>query len=597
MENIPKIAGYTIERKLGEGGMAKVYFGVQEKLKRDVAIKILEPLLLKDEDFALRFLKEAETAANLIHPNIVTIYDVGQEENHYYMVMEFLAGTLKDRIRAAQNEVTLTRGYTPVTALKIVRQVASALDYAHKRGFIHRDIKPDNIMFRHDGTPVLVDFGIAKAVGATTKLTRTGMSIGTPHYMSPEQIRGQEIDGRADFYSLGIVLYEMLIGVVPFTASDYIAVAMKHLSEPVPTLPDYLAQYQPIVDKMLAKEKEARVQDGQELIQLLDSYIENKPMVPKAPPQAGPPNETVLELAQPQLDEIDKPRKKKGRGRAIASLFILFLILAGTLGYIVTQQRGMFPALDVALESIVQKFGLTLEPQSVADVVEKKIDTVQQDAAATPLETNDNTPAEQQVADGKSIEPADVKTIESKPEAADKTPVAENKPETTPAQNTSAPPKKMPTIQVKESIGKVSPQKTEQSLSETTQPKAAPQQSNVPVINILNLFPGLIREYSDQLNRLTVPGLPQGLLAKGRVSFNFSIGADGRLTVVRFNNRGLEVKPLFRRRKVVGMIYNAMEEIQLRSPKDRKGQPAQVENWRLSFKVGTFQGKIILTRI
>ena len=577
MENIPKIAGYTVERKLGEGGMAKVYFGVQEKLKRDVAIKILEPLLLKDEDFALRFLKEAETAANLIHPNIVTIYDVGQEENHYYMVMEFLAGTLKDRIRDARNEVTLTQGYTPVTALKIVRQVASALDYAHKRGFIHRDIKPDNIMFRHDGTPVLVDFGIAKAVGATTKLTRTGMSIGTPHYMSPEQIRGQEIDGRADFYSLGIVFYEMLIGVVPFTASDYIAVAMKHLSEPVPTLPDYLSQYQPVLDKMLAKEKGARVQDGQELIQLLDSYIDNKPLTTLTPPPEGPPNETVLELEQGQLDEIAKPRKKRGRGRAIASLFILFLLLSGTLGYIVTQQRGMFPALDQALESIVQKFGLTLEPQGTA-----------QDPLSIPLQTN-----EQNVADNTSVDP-----VETKAEVKE-TPVTEKKPDKVETKKTPAPRKKTPPPQVKETKVETPPKKTEPSQPKASETKVSPQQANTnaPVINILSLFPGLIREYSDQLNRLTVPGLPKGLLAKGRVSFNFSIGADGRLTVVRFNNRGLEVKPLFRRRKVVGMIYNAMEEIQLRRPKDRKGQPAQVENWRLSFKVGTFQGKIILTRI
>jgi serine/threonine protein kinase len=585
MENIPKIAGYTIERKLGEGGMAKVYFGVQEKLKRDVAIKILEPLLLKDEDFALRFLKEAETAANLIHPNIVTIYDVGQEENHYYMVMEFLAGTLKDRIRTAQNEVTLTQGYTPVTALKIVRQVASALDYAHKRGFIHRDIKPDNIMFRHDGTPVLVDFGIAKAVGATTKLTRTGMSIGTPHYMSPEQIRGQEIDGRADFYSLGIVFYEMLIGAVPFTASDYIAVAMKHLSEPVPTLPDYLAQYQTVLDKMLAKEKAARVQDGQELIQLLDSYIDNKPLAPQAPPTVSPPNETMLELEQTRLDEIAKPRKKRGRGRTIASLFILFLLLSGTLGYIVTQQRGMFPALDQALESIVQKFGLTLEPQAQLDPA--------QDPLSTPLKTEETTPSNSQTIENKSPD-----LMETKVEVKE-TPVVEKKLDKVETKKTTAPPKKTPPPQVKETKVDTIPKRTEQSQPKASEPKVSPQQANTnaPVINILNLFPGLIREYSDHLKRLTVPGLPKGLLAKGRVSFNFSIGADGRLTVVRFNNRGLEVKPLFRRRKVVGMIYNAMEEIQLRRPKDRKGQPAQVENWRLSFKVGTFQGKIILTRI
>jgi len=406
---------------------------------------------------------------------------------------------------------------------------------------------------------------------ATTKLTRTGMSVGTPHYMSPEQIRGQNIDGRADFYSLGIVFYEMLIGVVPFTASDFIAVAMKHLSEPVPTLPDYLSQYQPVIDKMLAKDKEARVQDGEELIHLLDSYIENKPLKPQAPPTAGPPNETILELKQQDLEAVAKPRKKKGRGRAIAALFFVFLLLSGTLGYIVTQQRGMFPALDLALESIVQKFGLTLEPEAAAD------------PQTAPLET-------------KEIETKSPQTEESGGNLK-QPPVVEKKEADVPIKKTAATPKKTPPPQVKKKTIEAPPKKTEQSSPEQAQPRVSPQQANVPAVNILNLFPGLIREYSDQLKRLTVSGLPEGLLAKGRVSFNFSIGADGRLTVVRFNNRDLEVNPLFRRRKVVGMIYNAMENIQLRRPKDRKGRAAQVENWRLSFKVGTFQSKIILTRI
>ncbi len=577
MENIPKIAGYTIERKLGEGGMAKVFFGVQEKLKRNVAIKILEPLLLKDEDFALRFLKEAETAANLIHPNIVTIYDVGQEQNHYYMVMEFLEGTLKDRIRSARNEVTLTRGYTPVSALKIVRQVASALDYAHKRGFIHRDIKPDNIMFRHDGTPVLVDFGIAKAMDATTKLTRTGMSVGTPHYMSPEQIRGQDIDGRADFYSLGIVLYEMLIGSVPFTASDYIAVAMKHLSEPVPTLPDYLSVYQPVIDKMLAKDKTARVQDGVELILLLDAYIENPPVATaKKPPVAGPANETVLELAQPVLAQIAKPRKEKGRRRAIGVLFIIFLLLMATLGYIVTQQKGTLPALDQAIETASQKLGLATEKETPVEQTPSagEPDTVPGDSPAKEVAIKSETGVRPQdsvvIAKKENIEPTVKKPVEK------------------------APPKHIepkPTGTMPDST------EDESSLPETSPARVSPQVSNVPVINILNLFPGLIKEYSEELNRITVPGLPEGMLATGRVGFDFAIAPDGRLSVVRFNNRGLEVSPLLRRRKVVGMIYNAMNEIVLRGPKDRKGQSVQVENWRLSFKVGTFQGKIILTRI
>ncbi len=219
MPDLPSIPGYRIEKEIGSGGMATVYLGVQEKLNRRTAIKVLEPLLLKDPNFAKRFLKEAETAANLSHPGIVHIYDVGRSENYYYMVMEYLeGGSIKDRIQRGPMD--------PNEAMTIIRQVAAALQYAHDQGYIHRDIKPDNIMFRKDGSTVITDFGIARAVDSTTKLTKTGMSIGTPHYMSPEQARGKTLDGRSDIYALGIVLYEMLTGHVPFDADDSVAIAV-----------------------------------------------------------------------------------------------------------------------------------------------------------------------------------------------------------------------------------------------------------------------------------------------------------------------------------------------------------------------------------
>ena len=142
-----------------------------------------------------------------------------------------------------------------------------------RKGFVHRDIKPDNILFREDGTPVLTDFGIAKALDSTTKLTRTGMWVGTPHYMSPEQIRGADIDGRADFYSLGIVFYEMLIGKVPYEATDPIAVCMKHMHEPIPVLPASLSRYQPLLEGLLAKDPEQRVASSGELQRLIDGLI------------------------------------------------------------------------------------------------------------------------------------------------------------------------------------------------------------------------------------------------------------------------------------------------------------------------------------
>ena len=155
MPELPLIPGYRIERELGSGGMATVYLGVQEKLNRRVAIKVLNPLLLVDPNFAKRFIKEAETAAGLTHSGIVHIYDMGQAGTHYYIVMEYLeGGSLKDRIKCGALD--------PDEALKITRQVASALQHAHDEGYVHRDIKPDNIMFRKDGTLVITDFGIAR---------------------------------------------------------------------------------------------------------------------------------------------------------------------------------------------------------------------------------------------------------------------------------------------------------------------------------------------------------------------------------------------------------------------------------------------------
>ncbi len=168
MIKLPQIPGYRLIRKLGHGGMADVYLGVQENLQREVAIKVLVSSLFRDEQFSLRFIKEAQTAARLSHPNIITIHDIGQVGDTYYIVMEYLHESLNDRIK----KVGIV---SPREALDIVKMIASALDYAHNKGFIHRDIKPDNIMFRSDGTAVLVDFGIARAIDSTTHLTRTGM--------------------------------------------------------------------------------------------------------------------------------------------------------------------------------------------------------------------------------------------------------------------------------------------------------------------------------------------------------------------------------------------------------------------------------------
>lgn len=200
--------------------MATVYLAIQESLDRQVALKVMQSNLLRDENFTERFLKEGRIIAQFQHPQIITIYDFGSHDSHYYFSMEFLPeGTLAQQIE---------RGLSLERALDIIKLIAGALAYAHRRGVIHRDIKPQNILFRQDGTPVLSDFGIAKMVDTDTQLTAPGLAIGSPVYMSPEQITGQKLDSRSDLYSLGIVFYEMLARRPPYRADDVISIALMH---------------------------------------------------------------------------------------------------------------------------------------------------------------------------------------------------------------------------------------------------------------------------------------------------------------------------------------------------------------------------------
>src|SRR5947209_16773338 len=221
---------YEILEELGRGGMAIVFRARERQLERDVAIKVLPLSLAFDKEFVERFQREARTAAKLEHPNIIPIYRVGRAERVIFFVMKFLRGQPLSAVLAAQ------RSLPPAEIRDILIQVARALSYAHKSGIVHRDIKPDNIMFDEHGLAVVTDFGIAKAATGG-KLTGTGMSIGTPHYMSPEQARAQQLDGRSDIYSLGVVAFESLTGSVPFDGEDSFSIGYKHIMEEVPTPP------------------------------------------------------------------------------------------------------------------------------------------------------------------------------------------------------------------------------------------------------------------------------------------------------------------------------------------------------------------------
>lgn len=262
---IPKdlqVPGYDIEALLGKGGMATVYKARQQSFAREVALKVLNPNLGSDGDFTQRFMQESLIVARLHHSHIVQVYDVGQFDRYSYLCMEYLSG--------GDLAKKLARGLPLKETIIIIKQLASALDFAHRRNIIHRDIKPENILFREDGAAVLTDFGVAKELQASSEFTQTGLVIGTPKYMSPEQISGEEVDHRADLYALGVVFYRCLTNYVPFNGKDMMTTAYLQHHEPVPKLPEVVSCFQPLINHMLAKEANLRVQSGNEVVEALE---------------------------------------------------------------------------------------------------------------------------------------------------------------------------------------------------------------------------------------------------------------------------------------------------------------------------------------
>ncbi|MCA9931518.1 MAG: serine/threonine protein kinase, partial [Anaerolineales bacterium] len=302
-----KIDQYLVTDFIARGGMAEVYLGQDTTLERPVALKVMLPELVTDETFVARFQREAMSVARLHHPHIVQIYTAGVTvDKRPYLVMQYVkGGTLKDLLQKLHEQ----RRRLPVRdSLKLVRQVADALNAAHRAGIVHRDIKPSNILLQRDGTPVLTDLGIA-AVSTATQLTQTDVTMGTPHYMSPEQAKGQKVDHRADLYALGIILYELLSGSVPFTGDSPLAVMHQHVYEP----PSPLALLQPglssityqVVNKALEKEAVDRFSSAAAMMAALDEALAAEatvlpsprptPPAPEQPEPAGsiPENTTV----------------------------------------------------------------------------------------------------------------------------------------------------------------------------------------------------------------------------------------------------------------------------------------------------------------
>ncbi|HEX2057368.1 MAG TPA: protein kinase [Actinomycetota bacterium] len=291
---------YVLEELLARGGMGSVYKARDEVLARPVAVKILHPHLSEDEAFLARFRREAVAAAGLSHPGIVAIYDTGSDvadgvERHYIVMEHCAGGTLTDLIAAGGM-------FQPDRAAEIVAAMCESLDFAHRAGVVHRDVKPDNVLFTDDGTLKVADFGIAKAAYATGDITTTGSILGTVTYVSPEQARGREPDARSDVYSAGVVLYELLVGRPPFRAETEVATAMMHLNEPPvpvralkPQVPRHL---EAVVTRALAKDPADRWASAEEMARALHTGSARGATIVMSPPPTPARDEPPPEAAR-----------------------------------------------------------------------------------------------------------------------------------------------------------------------------------------------------------------------------------------------------------------------------------------------------------
>ena len=259
-----EINGYHVIRKIGSGGMSTVYLVTRLDDNQQLVMKILDSKLCEDNEFLMRFIQEYGMISKIESRHIVKIYDQGFTDRHVYIAMEYFAnGDLRARIKS---------GITPGQAMDLLGQVASALQAIHEHGIVHRDLKPENIMFRSDDSLAIVDFGIAKIMSDVNSLTQTGHILGTPYYLSPEQAKGEALDGRSDLYSAGIMLFEMLAQRRPFTATTPIALVNKHISDPIPRLPDGMERYQELIDVLMAKSPAARFASAKQLGEYLAAF-------------------------------------------------------------------------------------------------------------------------------------------------------------------------------------------------------------------------------------------------------------------------------------------------------------------------------------
>ncbi len=355
---------YELLEKIGEGGMSRVYRGRDNLLRRSVAVKILKDQMTGDADFIRRFRREAQAAAGLSHPHIVNVYDVGEENEIYYIVMEYVDGkNLKQYIRE--------KGRLAVSeAVAIARQIAEALAQAHAAGVIHRDIKPQNILFSRDGQVKVADFGIAIAADGST-LTCSDDVFGSVHYFSPEQARGNLAGKQSDLYSLGIILYEMVTGRVPFSGESPVSVAMKHVQEPiepprrlVPSIPEPLER---IILKAVQKEPAKRYQDAESFLEDLKLF-QDKGFSRAVPETAAVDDEETIVLKPVTAPPPDKLWRRSWFWPLVIVIFLSSTLLVG----FIAARDLLFPAEVVVPEvrelpqndavAVLQEHGLRPNP-------------------------------------------------------------------------------------------------------------------------------------------------------------------------------------------------------------------------------------------
>ncbi|KFN41420.1 bifunctional serine/threonine-protein kinase/formylglycine-generating enzyme family protein [Arenimonas oryziterrae] len=282
---MPEIPGYRVMRRIGKGGMSYVYLGVQESLDRQVAVKVMSPEALTDEKSKQRFEQEARTIAKLEHPCIVGIHEVGRTpQGLLYYVLPYLA-----KGHLGQRDFTADEG----RVTEVLRSLLSALEYAHARGIVHRDVKAENVLFDNADRPLLTDFGIALSKRDNTRITSAGLAVGSGGYMAPEQARGEAVDGRADLYSVGVLAYELLTGRLPYLSSDPLALALMHAQDPIPRLPVEKKHWQPFIDRAMAKAPDNRYRNAQQMLSALNQIATRERSAagesPRAAPMGGEP--------------------------------------------------------------------------------------------------------------------------------------------------------------------------------------------------------------------------------------------------------------------------------------------------------------------